>query len=349
MTSHISTPHPCRNILLIVGEGGIALDISGPMEVFAIANGHCQLHNMPAPYKLIVASAQGGVIHTRTGLEIMTQALSSIHGEDVDTIIIAGRGADHETENRVIAWLQENWFHAQRICSICVGAFVLARAGILDGKAATTHWIALPEFASAFPQTKVQTDRVFVQDGNIWTSAGVLTGVDLALQLIENDLGRELSMRIAKILVSFIRRSADHAQHSDMLNMQSRADADFSALLRWVSENMRKNLRVDTLAAQANMSPRTFARRFKAATDMSPGEAIARIRTDAARQLLTDKQHAMKEVAALVGFQAEITLRRALRKYPSPAPRPSTLHTTMTDVAVNQETTPSHRTHCHDE
>lgn len=311
------TPYPSSTgpILFIIADGATALDTAGPMEVFETANAICHMRDMPMPYTMVVASARGNAIRTRTGLEILTRPLSDYEGVAVDTIIIGGRGTNIEDEDYVIRWLQKNVPSARRICSVCVGSFVLAKAGLLDSKTATTHWASVERFTTEFPSIDVKTDKVFVRDGIIWTSAGVLTGVDLALQLVEDDLGRDVSMRIAKVLVSYIRRSAENAQFSEILNIQSSSDADFSSLLHWISQNLNKDLSIPTIAARVGMTPRTFARKFKKSTGATPGDAITRIRTDAARQIISGKQRSMKDVAAIVGFRAEVTLRRALRKY----------------------------------
>jgi transcriptional regulator GlxA family with amidase domain len=202
----------------------------------------------------------------------------------------------------------------RRLASVCSGAFILSRAGVLDGRAAVTHWAACDQLRRANPQCRVEDDRIFVRDGNVWTSAGVSTGIDLALAMVEEDHGAELALEISRWLVVYLRRPGGQSQFSAPLAAQVAEREGIRKLLLWMSENMQSDLTVAALAQRANMSVRTFARVFAAETRFTPAAYVERLRIDAARRSLESSKKSVKQIARLCGFGTVETMHRAFRR-----------------------------------
>jgi transcriptional regulator GlxA family with amidase domain len=221
----------------------------------------------------------------------------------------------------LVAWLQETAARTRRVCSVCTGAFLLARAGLLDGRSATTHWSACAALARRYPRVRVASEPIFVRDGNVYTSAGVTAGIDLSLALVEEDVGRETSLRIARELVLFIRRGGAQAQFSVGLAGQEAQRASLRALQEWMAANLDDDLSVPALAERAFMSPRNFARVFTRETGSTPAAYVERLRIERARTLLETTDLQLAEVARRCGFGTVETLRRgfARRLHVSPS------------------------------
>jgi transcriptional regulator GlxA family with amidase domain len=303
-----------RRIVLVAFEGMTALDLIGPMQVFATAGALLRVHSNGDAYQLIVASAAGGCVRSSSGAALHSERLDDVQGA-IDTLIVPG-GGDNEplTPRDVVAWVRANRHRPRRICSVCVGAFILGAAGLLAGRTVTTHWASLDKLQQRFPHSTVIGGPIFARDEQLWTSAGVSAGIDLALHLVEDDLGRKLAMDVAKILVVPLRRPSGQPQFSATLLAQSKADPSFSTLIEWVAENLSNDLSVDVLAGKAGMSARSFARKFKLAIGMTPADFVALTRAEAARSLMEDGTFSLKEICEHCGFTNHQHLTREFRR-----------------------------------
>jgi transcriptional regulator GlxA family with amidase domain len=287
------------------------LDVAGPLQVFATANDLARQRRAPLPYCLAVVGAKAPRIETSAGLGLAVDPLPSAESA-VDTLVVAGGfGVNVAARDAaLLAWLRARAGHARRLASVCSGALLLAAAGLLAGRRATTHWTRCAELAQAYPEVTVENDPIFIRDGDVWTSAGITAGIDLALALVEDDLGRAIALDIARQLVVFLKRPGGQAQFSAMLSLQY-GDQSFAALHEWIGENLGAELSVPDLAARANMSERTFLRRYKQATGATPAKAIERLRVEAAQRRLCDSSERIKRVALRCGFGSEETMRRS--------------------------------------
>src|SRR5574341_1666878 len=316
---------PRRLIVIVTFDGAQLLDIAGPLETFSLANRfwnqiHPHVRITESPYRIVVASLTGGIVRTNSGLPLETRSVRAVERMDgaVDTLIVSGGSGVHEAvRNRaLVAWVARQAARVRRTCSVCSGAFVLAAAGVLRGRRATTHWKHCARLQQQYPQVRVETDPIHVNDGTVWTSAGVTAGIDMALALVEEDLGHWTAMQVARDLVVFLKRPGGQSQYSVPLALQGVRDHRFSALHAWMAANLEQDLRVERLAAQAHMSPRTFARAYGAAVGRTPAKMVEALRLEAARRALEETKASVKQVAAESGFASEQRLRRAfLREY----------------------------------
>ncbi|MEQ8594113.1 MAG: GlxA family transcriptional regulator [Parvibaculum sp.] len=289
------------------------LDVTGPLQVFATANDLSRAQGLPVPYTPVVVAAQPRLV-TSSGLVLEAEALLSAT-EPLDTLIIAGGwgvyGACDDTS--LIDWITSRAAVARRTASVCSGAFLLASTGLLDGRRAVTHWWRCKEFAARFPRVRLDPDPIFIQDGQFWTSAGVTAGIDLALALVEADLGRDLALAVARQLVVFLKRPGGQSQFSAALTLQDQGGR-FDGLHGWMMENLHRPLALPDLAAAAGMSERNFSRRYRQETGQTPARAVEDLRIETARRLL-EQDLPIARVASRCGFGSEETLRRAfLRK-----------------------------------
>jgi transcriptional regulator GlxA family with amidase domain len=310
MQQATNQPVETRLIVMLVYPGVMAMDVFGPLEAFATAN-----HAAGRPlYRLEIAGLTKAPVATSLGgIEITpTVALDDIAGS-IDTLLVSGGfgQAEASRDQPLLAWLRTNRLRARRWGSICTGAFVLAAAGLLDGKRATTHWVMAKELARRYPQIAVDADRIYVRDGNVYTSAGVTTGIDLALGLIEEDHGRTLSLRVARALVAYLKRPGGQSQFSNHLLAQFAASPPVRQAQEWALENLAGDLSVQALAKRARMSERNFRRAFAEETGEAPRDFVERIRIDAARSLFEEAQLSVQVVAARCGFESANNLRRA--------------------------------------
>ena len=239
----------------------------------------------------------------------------------LDTLIVAGgRGVNAACEDAALVdWVVRRSANARRTASVCSGAFLLAAAGLLDGRKAVTHWDRCDEFARRFPAVKLDPDPIFIRDGDVWTSAGVTAGIDLALSFVEADLGRRMALAVARELVVFLKRPGGQAQFSATLKLQQ-GDERFERLHGWIADNLRSDLSLATLAARANMSSRSFSRHYRQATGRTPARAIEEIRTEAARRLL-EQGLSVSQVSRRCGFGSEETMRRGFLRIVGTGPR----------------------------
>jgi transcriptional regulator GlxA family with amidase domain len=308
-----------RHVALIGFSGMQSLDLVGPLEVFAKASRHAPDHG-PAPfrYETWIASASGGGIVTNSGLRIADTLPLSRLPRPIDTIVVAGGSveplASSDEGRALFAWLKANAGSARRIASVCTGAFILAAAGLLDGRRATTHWEGCAQLQQFCPSAEVVADAIYVADGNIYTSAGVTAGIDLALALVEQDLGPKVALAVARELVLYLRRPGGQSQFSASLAAQAQASDRFRDLLSWIGDNPTADLAVPALAARAAMSERSFGRLFKAQTGMTPSTYVELVRLDRAKLLLETTSWPLARIAERSGLGTVATLLRACRR-----------------------------------
>ncbi len=309
-----------RRIEILAFPDAQLLDVAGPLQVFTSANAWARSAGKAAPYDVRVVAAETPVM-TNGGLAIAARPLPR-PGSPVDTLVVAGGSGVHRAvkDEALVRWVAHRARQARRVVSICTGAFLLAAAGLLDGRRAATHWQACDELARRHPSTRVESDPIYVRDGNVWTSAGVTSGIDLSLSLVEADGGHEIAMAVARDLVVYLNRPGGQAQFSRVLAAQSEGGA-FDRLHAWMAENLAGDLRIPALADRASMSVRTFVRRYRAATGQSPARAVERLRVEAAQRLLSESDAPIKRVAERCGFGSEEALRQCFRRQLAIAPR----------------------------
>ncbi len=303
-----------RSVLILVPEEGLLFEAAGIADIFQQAN---LLGSGARPYRFTVATTlTHRIVRGRSGLCLIADAsLTDLDPrEPRDTVIVTGGGAS-EAENGAIAeWLALAAPKARRVVSVCKGAFLLARAGLLDGRTATTHWKVAEEMEKAFPRVTVEKDRIYVRDGPIWTSAGASAGFDLALALVEEDLGAKIAREVARHLVLFLRRPGGQSQFSAFLDRQALGDGPVRAVQDWAIEHLDQDLSVERLAERAAMSPRNFARVFAKETGIPPARYIELLRVEAAKQRLEQGAETMDQVAAACGMGTALTLRRTFER-----------------------------------
>jgi transcriptional regulator GlxA family with amidase domain len=299
------------------------LDVSGPLQVFASANVQMQENGQAAPYSPIVIAQQDGSIVSSAGLGLHTHPLPKTPS---DTLIVAGGRGVHIAlqDPQLLQWVRQQASSARRVASVCTGAFMLAEAGVLDGHRVVTHWDSCDELARRYPALHVDPEPIFINEDSLWTSAGVTAGIDLALALVETDLGRNIALAVARDLVVFLKRPGGQSQFSTALSMQHATrsqDSRFGDLHAWILDNLASDLSVATLAAQVGMSERSFVRHYRAHTGNTPARAIEQLRVEAARRLLGDSALPIKRIADRCGFGTEETLRRSFLRAVSVTPQ----------------------------
>ena len=306
-------PEP-RLVVMVAYAGGNLIDIAGPMQAFQTAD------EFSPPdlrqYRLMTVSEAGGPITTSPGITIETQPLSALDGEAIDTLIVPGglpRSGIFGLDD-LVGWLAANGHRPRRLCSVCTGAFLLADAGLLKGKRITTHWSRAGELQQRHPDLDIDADSIFVADGSTWTSGGVTAGIDLALALIEADLGHQTAIAIARQLVMFVKRPGGQSQFSAPLLLQTSREMTFATLHGWIAEHIAEPLTVERLAVTARMSPRTFARTYASEIGRTPAKAVEMIRLEAACRALTETDLPLKRIATDVGLGSEQNLRRVLQR-----------------------------------
>jgi transcriptional regulator GlxA family with amidase domain len=299
---------PIRTLILAF-DGINLLDISGPLQALEASE---RQREAPERYETLVASASGGEIRTTARMPIVTRKLADLDGVAVDTVIVGGGStkAGPLAPPELVEWLARREGGIRRVCSICAGAFILAAAGLLEGRRATTHWHWATTLQARHPGIAVEPDSIYVRDGKFWTSAGVTAGIDLTLALIEQDYGHRVAIEAARRLVVFMKRPGGQAQFSVPLLLQSGNDERFADLHAWMRENLTRDLRVEQLAARAGMSERSFTRAYAAGTGSTPARTVEAMRVEAATGLLESTRLSLKQVAAAAGFGDEQNLRR---------------------------------------
>lgn len=300
-----------RRVVILVADHFQPLDVIGPAEVFAGAD---QLR--PGSYDVVVASPVGGLVRSDSGVVALDTVAVSELDQGHDTLLVGGGfGARHVgPDDPVPALVRALAPQCRRVASVCTGAFFLAAAGVLDDRRAATHWRAAEELAARYPAVRVDAEPIFVQGGNVWTSAGVTSGLDLALALVADDLGQEVAAEIARWLVMFLRRPGGQAQFSTHLRTARAADPPIRAVQDWLADHLAEDLSVAALARRAAMSPRHFARRFRAETGVTPGAHVEAVRVEAAKHLLCQHGVSLAEIARRCGFGTVETFHRTFRR-----------------------------------
>ncbi|GAA3209945.1 GlxA family transcriptional regulator [Streptomyces sp. XM83C] len=305
---------PQRTVLAVLFDGVQSLDVTGPLEVFAGAE-TCA----PGSYRLRTASLDGAPVRTSSGLTLVPDAALA-EEPDPHTLLVPGGAGTRRPDPRLTDWLRTHAPRAERLVSVCTGAVLLARAGLLDGRRATTHWAYCDTLARHHPAVDVDPDPVYVRDGHIATSAGVTCGIDLALALVEEDLDRRTALTVARHLVVFLRRPGNQAQFSAQLSAQTARREPLQEVQRYITEHPDADLSVEALAARATLSPRHFARAFQAETGVTPGRYVDRVRLEHARRLLEDTTDGVEEVSRASGYGTPEAMRRAFVKALGVAP-----------------------------
>lgn len=305
-----------RTILLLGFEGCAALDLVGPHEVFSLSS-HLAPGGSTPPYRLVLLADRAGPFRAAQGFGLIADASwRDFHGT-ADTLIVSG-GPDMTpvTGNRkLLAWLRTMSSRTRRIGSICTGAFALAEAGLLDRRRATTHWMDVERLAKTYPRVNVDPDAIYVRDGNIFTSAGITAGMDLALSLVEEDLGRDTALAVARMLVMYLKRPGGQSQFSASLQAQATEGRRLAPLLSWLAEHYRDPITVEAMADRAAMSGRTFARVFLAETGDTPAYYLEKLRLEHAVRLLETTGISLDVAARDCGFTGREQLRRAFQRH----------------------------------
>ena len=297
------------------------LDVSGPVQVFTTANDLAAGAGGVPPYRLKLVTRGDDGVMSSAGVALAAGPLSR-RGAALDTLIVAGGpGVEAAAANPLLVdWVRGRATRARRVASVCTGAFLLSAAGLLDGRRAVTHWKDCARLAQRYPAVHVEPDPIFICDGPVWTSAGVTAGIDLALALVEEDLGRSVALAVARHLVVFLKRPGGQAQFSAALALQEAEDR-FGALHDWIEGHLADDLSLPVLAGQAGMSERSFSRHYAEATGQTPARAIERLRVEAARRLLSESRTPVKRVAQRCGFGSEETMRRSFLRQLSVTPQ----------------------------
>jgi transcriptional regulator GlxA family with amidase domain len=296
---------PQRRVLLLAVEGAQSLDVLGPVEVFRAAGA----------YRVDVVSPGPGGIVLSNGLTLGTAPLPARPPRHDTLLVAGGRGARRATgDAELVAWVARAARRARRTTSVCTGAYLLAAAGLLDGRRATTHWHSCDDLAERFPRVDVDPDPVFVRDGDVWTSAGVTAGMDLALALVEEDLGPQVALQVARALVIFLKRPGGQSQFSGALAAQQASLPALRELQAWIAGNLDEDLSVAALAARAGLGERSFARAFRREVGRTPAAYVETLRVERARALLEDGAPSLDAVARATGFASAEVLRRAFHR-----------------------------------
>jgi transcriptional regulator GlxA family with amidase domain len=301
-------------IALPLYAGMQSLDAVGPGQVFGSAN----MMLGEDAYRVVFVANRAGPVSTSAGFALCATGFDAVPPRSVDTLIVPGgddagiRGA--LANERLMRWLVDTTARSRRVCSVCTGAFLLAATGALDGLRVATHWQSAPLLQRMFPKLEVDEQAIYVNEGKFWTSAGVTTGIDMALALLEADRGRDLAMTVARQLVVYMRRPGHQTQFSTTLAAQSTQDDRLAELATWAQRNLDKPLDVETLAARVHMSPRSFHRRMRAQLGVSPAKFIESIRLDAVRRLLEEQRFDLAQIAARTGFSGPDHLIRAFER-----------------------------------
>lgn len=307
---HLDQP---KKIALLVSEGAQSLDISGPLDCFLEVNN--QLNGSPAYDVRLVSTTSDRVVRA-SGMSVVCDTTIEDDNDSIDTLLVCGTLNHRSAYNSQLhhMWLRDRAANSRRYGSICTGAFFLGAAGLLDGKQSTTHWEHVQELAAAYPATRVEPNSIYVVDGRLYTSAGVSAGTDLALRLVEDDLGRDLAMLVARRLLVFLKRPGGQSQFSVLPVAQTVTQSRITTIQDWIINHLTEDLSVGSLSKRASMSPRNFARVFQSETGMTPKEFIESARVELARRLLQDGRIPMQKVAGQCGFGGLDVMRRAFMR-----------------------------------
>jgi transcriptional regulator GlxA family with amidase domain len=301
-----------RTVLIVLFDGVQSLDVTGPLEVFNTANRWCAGREPAVPgYAITTASLDGAAVRTTSGLGLLPDAaLAAVRDAPYLLVVPGGEGARRRDPD-LVGWLREHARAAAKLTSVCTGAFLLAEAGLLTGRTVTTHWERCADLAAQYPDVTVDPEPIFISSGDLATSAGVTAGIDLALALVEDDLGRDAALAVARQLVVFLRRPGSQSQFSAQLSAQVAERQPLREVQQWIAEHPAADLSVEALAERASLSPRQFARAFAAETGLPPGRYVDRARLEAARRHLEDTGAGVEQAARACGYGTPEAMRRA--------------------------------------
>jgi transcriptional regulator GlxA family with amidase domain len=308
-------PGQGRHIVFVAFPDVQVLDVTGPLEVFGRAARLLVERGVrrDLAYSVEIVGPTAGPIETSSGIAIVAKRSFRDVRHNVDTLLVAGgRGSRAAAQDPALrAWLARMAPRVRRLGSVCTGTFILAAAGLLDGKRATTHWASCETLAQKHPRVRVESDPIFVRDGRLYTSAGVTAGMDLALALVEEDFGRHVALGVARQLVMFLQRPGGQSQFSSQLAIQTADREPLRDVVAWIADHLNDDLSVTALAERAAMSPRHFARVFAAEMHMTPARFVELQRVEAARRRLEESTDGVERVAAICGFGGAEVMRRA--------------------------------------
>ncbi|MBS0168025.1 MAG: GlxA family transcriptional regulator [Nitrospira sp.] len=317
-----TTKHRPRTIALLGFDGVAALDITGPYEVFSLPSFLAQDKAVP-PYRIVLLADQAGPVRSVSGLSMIADASWQNFHNKVDTLLVCG-GPDMtalQRNQKLLSWLRIMARRTRRIGSICTGAFLLAEAGLLNNRRATTHWSEVERLAKEYQSTTVEPDAIYVKDGHVYTSAGITAGMDLALALVEEDLGRDIALAAARMLVLFLKRPGGQSQFSTQLQAQAVEGQRLADHLSWLADHHHKPMTVEDMASQAGMSPRTFARVFVTETGDTPALYLEKLRLEHAVRLLETTNTSLDITAQTCGFTGHEQLRRTFQRHKGITPQ----------------------------
>lgn len=306
-----------KRIGIVIFERCQIIDATGPAAVFGSANGVLKAQGRKVPfYDVRFMAPTSGKIATSAGVSLFADHSLSARLSPFDTLICAGGKGTQTfiTNHKAIRFIAALAARASRIVSVCTGAFILAEAGILNGRRAVTHWAYCTKLADDYPAITVEAEPIYIKDGSVYTSAGVTAGMDLALALVEADLGRDIALAVARDMVMFFKRPGSQAQFSTHLAAQMAPQGSIRDLQLWLLDNLDRDIDVESLAEKTSMSPRTFYRQFKRSTGLTPAKFLSQSRLDAARRLIEESPKQIKVIAAECGFGDIERMRRAFQR-----------------------------------
>ncbi len=310
MENHLTTPH---SVFVLLQPGFVLLDATGPLQVFASTNNQCADEGHAPVYDLQAVSLSGGLVTSSAGVALDTRPLPPPDTLAGHTLLIPGtqRPKAAAPDSDVCVWVKAAHASTRRTASVCTGAFVLASVGVLNGRRATTHWLDAPQFKKQFPAVTLDEDAIHTRDGKVWTSAGISAGIDLALALVEDDLGRPLALRVAHRLVVYLKRPGGQRQYSAELLAQVEEGSFSGRLTRWLMPRLGQQVDVADMADAMSVSVRTLHRQLSHETGLAPAAWLRRLRTEVACRLLAQHHLSIKHVAQKSGFGDEYNMRRA--------------------------------------
>lgn len=311
-----------HRVHIVIYPGFKSLEAIGALTVFDYANARLRAKGESPLYDLRLVAPEGGLVQSDTLIQMAAEQLCGT-GLPHTALVVGARDISTAVEQnrRIVDWCRTSGSSLQRLVGVCSGAFFLAQAGILDGLDATTHWSVANRLETEFPAVNVNADAIFIRNGNIWTCAGMSAAIDLSLALVEQDLGQELALNIARELVVYLKRPGGQSQFSQHLDSQMTPHSGIRELQKWILQNLGQELNLEVLARQANMSSRNLRRVFQQQTESSPSQFIERARLEQARRLLADGDTALKRIAATCGFGSEDHMRKVFQRQLGVTPR----------------------------
>lgn len=312
-----------KHIVILVPANVSILDVAGPLDVFTKARDYIRENysTIKESYVTHVLSFDSAIqVTTSAGLPIICEGGIETINYTVDTVLVAGNITLGNVPQILLDWLNEHVDKIHRMGSICAGAFVLAKAGILNGRRATTHWMVCDKLARLYPEINVESDPIFVKDGNVYTSAGISTGMDLSLALVEEDFGRDIAVGTARRLVLYLKRPGNQSQFSNILNYQTVDYEPIKEIQDWIIDHLNENLTVELLADRSMMSPRNFARVFLRETGITPAKYIEKLRLETARRRLEETRLTLDEISDECGVGNADGLRRLFIRHMKTTP-----------------------------